>query len=236
MAEAEEEREEEEEGLEPASDEDITLRPVLGGESAEEVFQEQQDKEKRKSALVIEVPSAFESTQTALEWVKAIKALEQTAYGKKVSRGRPQPTSVSYDPWKSVPCLVVLALPLEEIPQTSRREEEQVRGNLAEEGAIVFERASPEAGGCLKLEALRDTISTSLKLKLLPQNGQTAAADDPAEFFFRELNPTSRIDNAYGRFPTHIEPLDQSSLQKKVEKGFKEYDDCEMNPWWTLDY
>ncbi len=56
------------------------------------------------------------------------------------------------------------------------------------------------------------------------------------QFFFRKLNPTPSIDEAYGRFPTHIKPLDQASLEKKVEKGFEDYDDDKRNPWWNLDY
>jgi hypothetical protein len=221
----EEEEAEEGESLEQASDEGITLRLVLGKESPEEVFEEQQDKNKRKTAIVLEVPSAFQSTQSALDWVKAIKALELEASG----------GAEPYDPWKTLPCLIVHAPALDTSTQSSRLKEEAIRNRLADEGAIVFEQTSPETGGCLDVDQLRKMVDKSPQLESIPLTGHMAA-DDLNASFFRELRPSSKIDKAYGRFPTHIEPLDKKALESEVEKGFKDYGDTKSNPWWTLDY
>ena len=234
--EEEREEEEEEESLEHARDENITLRLVLGQDSPEDIFGEQQDKNKRKTALVLEVPADFESTQSALDWVKAIKALELEALRSgELVRTEGEASSVSYDPWKTLPCLIVHAPALDKSPWSSRQEEERIRDSLAKEGAIVLERNSQKTGGGPRLDELRRMLGKSLQLGSIPENGQMAA-DDLIASFFRELRPSSKIDKAYGRFPTHIEPLDKNALQQEVEKGFKEYNDYERNPWWTLEY
>jgi hypothetical protein len=225
-----------EESPEYARDEEITLRNVLRRDSPEDIFVEQQDTNKRKTALVLEVPSAFETTQSALDWVKAIKALEVQALSDgELSKTEGEISSLPYDPWKTLPCLIVRAPALEESSQPSRQEEERIRNSLAEAGAIVFERTSEETGGCPTPDDLRRTLSESLRLKAIPTNRQIAA-DELIASFFRELQPSSKIDKAYGRFPSHIEMLDKDALEHGVEKAFKEYDDYEMNPWWTLDY
>ncbi len=141
-------------------DEDSTIRLVSRNDSAGDVFKEQQDSTKRKLALVLEVPHGFGSTQDALEWVKEIKKLEQEAYKKAISKEKQPSVCVCYDYWKTLPCLLVLAPDLKEISDLSRRkEEEKVRANLAEEGAIVFERTDKEGGGSHDIDDFRKTIN-----------------------------------------------------------------------------
>ena len=219
---------------EAARQDDITLRPISSGETASSVFREQENGS-RLDALVLEVPSPFVTTREALEWVKQAKALEQESYGASVSEGGScQPSSVAYDPGKSLPCLVVLAPALAEIEDPcSRREEEKVRVNLAEEGAIVFDRGSPEVGGCQGLDDLREAMRPMLQCE---EPCGRAPAGDPAMAFFQALSPAPPGSEAYGRFPTHIDPLEGASLQEAVEKAFKEFGDRDNTPWWDLDY
>lgn len=224
---------------EAAAQPEMTIRPVSSGDTASSIFREQQDGQQRKDVLVLDVPAEFATTRDALEWVKEIKALEREAYGKCVLGGvRGKPPSVAYDPGESLPCLVVLAPALEGIEdRCARRKEEERRIDLAEAGAIVFERVSPEAGGCLDLEDIREALRPVLQLEAEAHHGPgSAPADDPAEAFFRELSRVPSGDEAYGRFPSHVKPLTKRPLEKQVEKAFEEYEDHKKTPWWRLDY
>ncbi len=224
--------------LEAARQEEITFRSVSSGDSAVDICREQANETSRTDALVLEVPSSFARTRDALEWIKEAKALEREAYGESVvERGPWQPSSVAYDSGKTLPCLVVLAPALEEIEELgTRREEEKVRMDLAEEGAVVFERVPPEAGGCLNLDDLREAMRPMLQCDKAHHGQAPALADESAGAFFQSLLPVPTGSEAYRRFPTHVEPLDEGSLQHAVEEAFEVYQDRETTPWWRLDY